>query len=257
MNYQNVTLAKERAQAQYDRARSNLLLMIILTMVNVGLAIAESYTMMLFSATVPYYVVIFGFLTYGTTLATVCFVVAALCMLGYLLCWNFSKTHYGWMIGALVMFILDTLFLVYILMDMQDASNVIDILIHIWVLYYLVIGVVNGHRLKKLSDVVPVVEEETDENIDTKPLYMADTDCKSRTLLETDFEGRHISYRRVKRTNELVIDGYVYQNAEMLIEPRHFLSAKLDGHEYQVGYDGLNSYIMVDGTRIAKKLRLW
>ena len=87
---------------------------------------------------------------------------------------------------------------------------------------------------------------------------MADTTVKSRILLEADAAGHHICYRRVKRINELVIDGYVYADVEMLIETAHVLAAQLDGHVFQAGFDGVaHSYIRVDGAQVARKLRLY
>ena len=64
--------------------------------------------------------------------------------------------------------------------------------------------------------------------------------------------------RRVKRINELVIDGYVYADVEMLMETAHALTAQMDGHVFQAGFDGVaHSYIRVDGVQVARKLRLY
>ena len=63
-------------------------------------------------------------------------------------------------------------------------------------------------------------------------------------------------YRRVKRVNELVISGYVYDEYVALAETAHCLSAKMDGHLIEVGYDGLSSsYLRVDGQQIQRKVR--
>lgn len=88
-------------------------------------------------------------------------------------------------------------------------------------------------------------------------MRVADTTVKSRTLLETDVHGHAVCYRRVKRTNELVIDGNVYDEIEMLMETAHALHATVDGHEIVVGYDGVSkSYVKVDGVVVGTKLRL-
>ena len=86
-------------------------------------------------------------------------VIAGICLLAYLLCWIFSKKHYGWMIAALVMFIMDTLALVGIYLMIEDFSGIMDLLIHAWVLYYLFLGVTNGRKLKQLPE--EVVEAES------------------------------------------------------------------------------------------------
>ncbi len=141
---------REVALKQLSVARGNLLLMIILTVINIILAAVGSDTMLLFSATVPYYVATIGILSEIGILAGTGLGIAAVILIIYLLCWIFSKKHYGWMIAALVLFILDTLAMIGIYMLYGDASGVLDIVIHAWVLYYLVIGVRYGYKLKKM-----------------------------------------------------------------------------------------------------------
>lgn len=99
---------------------------------------------------------------------------------------------------------------------------------------------------------------EGEEFIHTPILRIADTNVRSRVLLEADAAGHHICYRRVKRINELVIDGYVYADVEMLMETAHALTAQMDGHVFQAGFDGVaHSYIRVDGVQVVRKLRLY
>ena len=57
-----------------------------------------------------------------------------------------SKHHYGWMIAALVIFSIDTVAWAGICILVGDISG-----IYVLVLYYLIVGVINGHRLKQLS----------------------------------------------------------------------------------------------------------
>ncbi len=257
------------AQGKLKAARSNLLLMIVLTLLNIVLLFFKADYMLLFSATVPYFSVAVGMVSEISRFLIVGICLAAIILLAYLLCWIFSKKHYGWMIAALVLFIIDSLFMIGIYVISKDFSGVLDVVIHIWVLYYLVIGVKYGYRLKLLPK-----EEETEAAFEEEiygeelpaeeapgfdysaPLRRADEDVKYRVLLENDSLGHHICYRRVKRVNELVIDGYVYDDVEMLIESAHALEAKIDGHAFQVGFDGLNIYLRVDGSTVVKKLRL-
>jgi len=140
------------AQQKYSSARSNLLLMIGFTFINIVLLVLDSGTMLLFSATVPYISVLLGMLSESSILlaASVCLTVAI--MAAYLLCWLMSKKHYGWMIAALVLFSLDTLVMAGMYLFMQDFSGILDVLIHAWVLYYLIVGVINGHKLKTLPE---------------------------------------------------------------------------------------------------------
>lgn len=91
----------------------------------------------------------------------------------------------------------------------------------------------------------------------TKVLRVADTDVKSRTLLEASVQGYQICYRRVKSTNELVINGRVYDEVKAVIEFKHKLCAQLDGHHIEAGLDHQDySYILFDGELIKEKKRL-
>ncbi len=85
----------------------------------------------------------------------------------------------------------------------------------------------------------------------------ADLSVKCKILLEARIDGYHICYRRVKTVNELVINGVVYDEKKGLIEFAHNLSATIDGHTMEAGYDEDSmSYISYDKKRIKEKKRL-
>ena len=76
--------------------------------------------------------------------------------------------------------------------------------------------------------------------------------------METEAYGHKIIYRRVKRTNELVIDGRVYGEYVALMERPHELSAYIDGHMFVVGINSYSQmFIEVDGKQVASKTRFW
>lgn len=104
--------------------------------------------------------------------------------------------------------------------------------------------------------------EEAEANTQTPahstPLRRVEEDEKHRVLLEHEVFGHHICYRRVKRTNELVIDQYVYDEVTMLMETAHELRAVIDGCTIEVGFDGVaHSFVRVNGEKVASKLRLF
>lgn len=255
------SIPRDLAQRKYNAARSNLLMMIGFTLLNIILFLAGSSTMFLFSATIPYFAVTLGVIFEFTPVLVVCSVIAAAALVLYLICWHFSKRHHGWLIAALVMFCLDCAFLLWLYLPSLDVSGILDILIHAWVLYYLIIGVKYGAQLKKMPEATPQVSpgetEHLPELTDSTPLHRADEDVRFRVLLESEQFGRHICYRRVKRLNQLVIDGYVYDEVEMLFEKSHELSAVKDGHIIAVGLDGQFSYLAIDGETVAKIRRLY
>lgn len=259
----NIFMMKDKSfeKQMYDKARGNLLLMIILTLINVVLFFLGSETVMLFSATVPYMSILIGFLSEIDVIMQVCAIFTTVVMVMYLLCWVFSKRNPVWIIIAMVMFVIDTIALIWIYVGTQEASGIIDLVIHIWVLYYLFNGIKYGYKLKKMNDGIQetdeVIDNTTETIKDTSALYRADMDVKYRVLAEIDIYGYHVCYRRVKKTNELVINNYVYDTVEMFIEPPHKLTASINSHLFEVGNDGLHSYIRVDGQPLVKKIRIW
>ncbi len=246
------------AEEKYKVARANLLVMIGFTMLNIILALTGSSYMMLFSATFPYVMAGAASVSESQIVLIVCLSLAVVALGLYFLCWIFSKRHYGWMIVALVLFSLDTLILAGVYLRAKDTSGILDVVFHIWVLVHLARGIKYGHQLKTLPEEpeqVPTPETPSAPVADTTPLRRADTEVKHRVLLETQAAGYRICYRRVKRVNELVINGYVYWEMEMLVETAHELGAVLGGHQIQAGFDSRNSYIQVDGATVAKKMR--
>ena len=155
---------REMAEQKYASARSNLLLMLILTVVNIVLYVCGSYTMFLFSATVPYLMVVCSTIFFDMpALMIICIGIAAVILIVYLLCWIFSKKSSGWMVFALVLFIVDTVVMIALYVWMQEVSGILDAIIHILVLYYLFIGVRRGAQLPTL----PPDEEVSPETPET------------------------------------------------------------------------------------------
>ena len=157
-------------ESRYSAARANLLLVVAFTLVNTVLTLVGSDLYFLFSATIPYYLVLQGMFLCGKmpaeiyedmmfeffdpSLLVILSVIAAVILLLYFLAWLFSGKHrVGWMIFALVLFVLDTasLLLIYGL----SPNMILDILFHAWVLYYLVAGVMAHFKLKKLPQEDP------------------------------------------------------------------------------------------------------
>lgn len=266
---------REHYMQLYEIARKNLLIMLVLTIVNVVLVAVNSGVIMLFSATIPYFALSYGMYiaahSYSSTMLYLSIVLAVILIILYLICYLMSKKHYGWLIFATVMFVLDTLAMIGLYISVGEVSSILDIIIHILVLYYLISGSINGYKLSHL----PQEEQSMFSNVDDArfyamennddaisindnetSLYKADMNVKYRVLLESNVYGHEIVYRRIKRTNELVVDGYVYDTYQALAEKAHCLNAKVDGHLIQVGYNGIiSSYLKVDGQTVLKKIR--
>ncbi len=84
----------------------------------------------------------------------------------------------------------------------------------------------------------------------------ADVTVKARILLEVSHLGYHICYRRVKHTNELVVNGKVYDEKKGIMEFEHKLCANIKGHNIESGYDKEGySYITFNGEILERKRR--
>ena len=128
------------AVRKYNLARSNLFTAILLTIINILLGCVGANVYLLFSITFPYMMF---------DIRDIVFSIPAIVVLGvfivYYIC---SKKKPGFMIAALVTFILDFAFLIlYSLFiigfsefEITFADFIIDYLTHIWVLVYLIIG---------------------------------------------------------------------------------------------------------------------
>ena len=252
---------REQYEEIYNGARKNLLLMILLTVVNMVLLVLDAQVMMLFSATLPYVAVAIGMAGYSSTALTLSVVFAIVIIGLYLLCWWLSKKHYGWMFFAFVLFVLDTVALVAIYVSSGEISGILDTIMHVWILFYLLSGCIHGYKLNHLPEEVytssttqyPTIQG--NDSTDSYALRSAD-EVKCRILLQSKVHGHEVVYRRVKRVNELVVDGSVYDEMEALVEKAHELCASIDGHTIQVGFDGwCHSFLKVDGYTVLKKIR--
>lgn len=248
---EDVMTEREILQKKISSARVNLLLAILLTVVNVVLMYVGSGTMLLFSISFPYYMVIFAALGQSAVLLAV----AAASLIVYFICWLLSKKRTGWLLAAAIFMVLDTLFLAGLYLLAEEVSGIMDVLFHIWIMYYLFSGYGAAKKLKKLPP-EPEAEQTTEVLTNSAPIRRIDENEKCRVLLEAAHGSYRVCYRRVKKTNQLVINDYIYDEMELTIEPAHCLKAVLDGHQFEVGYDGhAQSYFKFDGNQVAKKTR--
>ena len=278
----------ERRTDRYESARGCLLAVAAFTLLNVILSATGTDMYFLFSASIPLLLMSLGSFLCGRypedfytgelegmefldmsffwVMVAVAVAISAL----YFVCWYFShRRRVGFMIAALVLFATDTL--LFFLFYGIAVEVLIDLLFHVAVLVYLILGVVAYYKQKRAvadgAETENLGDEDEDEDgdengdeedgepePDTPSLRFAE-EGKSRTLLEGTAHGRHIVYRRIGRVNELVIDGKVYDEYNALIERDHMLSAVLDGHVYLAGFEGVHSYISVDGEDLARKIR--
>lgn len=250
---------------KYEFSRNVLLGMLIITLVNIcvntALLMSGYEVGLAFSAVIPCFTAAFAVISKRL----VFYVVTVTFLMAYFCCWIFSKNHYGWMTLALGLFLVDTFSLFFTWAVFQGkAPGIGGVLLHIWILFYLIVGVQYGMQLKKISD--SVFSESGEDTIAVEPFggngnskkRLADLTAKARVFINFDMDGKNICFRRVRHVNELIVDGYVYDEIEMIMEPAHELVAIFDGHTIRAGYDGSSkSYLIIDDEEVAQKKRWW
>jgi len=281
---------RQTCEQKYQTSRINLLIVVIFTIINIVLLVTNADSYFLFSAFIPYFLVTLGMLLCGrfpadfytdglediefidSSFFIVMLVIAIAIVLLYLLAWIMSsKNRVGWLTFALVLFGIDTAGMLFI--GGISLESVIDIIFHGLVIYYLISGIIAHNKLKKLpieeasepagdGDFSEDINEEGEDDFaasetsDYIPLRVASRDAKHRVLAEARVGNYDICYRRVKSTNELVINGNVYDELNGVFESPHTLEARIDGHCITASYTGSHSVIEFDGEVVAKKLRL-
>ena len=187
------TAVQERSQreilcARYYSSRHNLLLVIIFSLINIVLLAINSGSYFLFSAFIPFMLVENGMFSCGlypaefyeeyypgmefagTSFMVVSCVLAAVILGLYLLSWFLSKKpRVGWMIFALVFFVIDTVAMLFLVTDL--SGWIIDILFHAFVIFSLTRGIVAYFKVKKLPmDAEPGADpiQASEENVNNE-----------------------------------------------------------------------------------------
>jgi len=182
----NNMLEKQTLEKKYLNSRVNLLFVVALTTVNLFLLVAQSDTYFLFSAYIPYLLVILGMHYsgmlpdefYGAELVKpeateqsvfyICVAIAVIVLVLYLASWLLSKKSAGWLIFALAFFVADTL--LFIVLEGIGLNSIIDLIFHGYVIYSLSMGVYANSKLKKLPlQEVMLMESDTTANTPADP----------------------------------------------------------------------------------------
>lgn len=161
------------AVGRYNLARTNLMLAVILTVVNIVLGAVGANMYLLFSIAFPYFMF---------DITDILWSIPAIVVLGiFVMYWICSKKKPGFMIAALVTFIFDCLFLVgYSLLltvisegEISVAEFILDYATHIWVLVYLIIGTKYAKRYKAaVAENPEIVEGSFAKNADMPKMKM-------------------------------------------------------------------------------------
>lgn len=171
-------------EAKYRNMRLSLLMIVIFSALNViSLVLLETY--FVFSAYIPLLVVSVGAGIYASSdifLFYIIFAIIALILvLPYFLCWLFGKKKLGWMIAALVIFSVDSLFFLVdflFALLMGEFTMILDLIFRVWALVSLAMGVSYGLKAAKEPAPAPAPNAEAGEYVP----YEQVSDDVTRTL---------------------------------------------------------------------------
>ena len=198
--------------AVYNSARSNLLTMLLFSLINLIFLVVEANTYFLFSSAFSYKIVCLGQL-YSYYLQTSSFfvmslILAVVWLLLFFLCWIFSKKRHGWLIFATLLFALDCIFLALsYTIFIFDPSQLLDILFHIAVMVYLIRGIW-AHKKLTHFPATPTYDPSLITN--RVPLYPLSPADEARILIQGVYNGIGLLLRRTQDTIEFAANGMVY-----------------------------------------------
>ncbi len=156
-----------KLEQRVDGGLVALVAVLIFTVINLGIMLANSTFYLLFSAAVPYYLTWLGrIMDNGTldgtgeiigTYTNTALVMAGVILAVYLLCAIFYKKSRFWMALAAILLLLDTLGLAVVAVFLlEDASGVIlDAVFHFWGLWQLFSALFAAGPLRRLRNAPP------------------------------------------------------------------------------------------------------
>ena len=136
---------KKNPVNNYKSSRFILLLVIIDTLFNFISAFVSANIFLPVGATIPMLFTILG-VAGALSGATVILIII---LLLYLLCWILSKKNYKWMIGAAVLYAIDTIVMFWFYGLSFDATRILDMIIHVYIMYCFISGCISGKIFKE------------------------------------------------------------------------------------------------------------
>lgn len=155
-----------KKSSTYDSARGMLLLVVLFTVLNIILNVTGGDSYFLFSASFPFFLVNLGMMLcgrypeefyegdlsemefFGTEFFVIMLAIALLITALYFFFWLMSsRRRVGWLLAALITFAVDTV--LFLLIYGFAVDVLLDLIIHVVVLGYLIVGVRAGYRERR------------------------------------------------------------------------------------------------------------
>ena len=155
---------------RFEKARSNLLAVIVFTVINIILLSFNAEISFLFSATLPQFIFAIG-KNLDSELGSNIFMIVGLIIaffiiITYFVFWILSKRIRIFILVSLIFFSIDSLVLLLLILNMEfNFSILFEVVFHGWILYYLIIGVNAWYNMRGINaDEYNVVLKEIKSN---------------------------------------------------------------------------------------------
>ena len=177
--YQQIS-ERRMLESKYNSARSNLLLVIVFSLINLILLITQSNVYFLFSAAIPYALTDLGMFYCGMyadeyytgelagieflepSFFVILLAISLIIIIFYFVCYLLSKKNkVAWLIVALVLFSLDTLVMFWYYGI--SVNMLLDLAFHVWMIVILALGIRAHFKLQALPPEQVVIEGEAVE----------------------------------------------------------------------------------------------
>ena len=248
-------------EKKFDVSRKNLLAVVIFSVVNILLLMFDTGMIFLFSVALPTLIFQIGQMISMEAGDSIFLIVASVISFAiialYGLCYILSKKYKGFICAALVLFSFDTLFLISTITLGFEPSVIMDIVFHIWIMYYLIVGTKAWLNLKNLP-----FDEQIEEYVDeicasnSAGSLRAETP-KGRIILSHRYENLEISVKRLFGMTELIVNGEVYAEQKGVFETSYTLDVYVDDVHITLTMDNLGKMeLYANGNLLAKKRRL-
>jgi len=249
-------------EAKFNKSRGNLILVFAFSVANIVMYLLEASFYFPFSAVFPSFAMGFGqgmTEEYGAGAYFIAGIfVGVVAASFYLICWLFSKKHKEFLLVALVLFCIDSLFLLWIAAFGFEASLLIDIAFHGWVIYSLIGGVRAWSALKKL----PPEELNPEYALPNAPVTpgaaIRPPSENGRIILSAAYGNLDIIVKRVYGVTELIVNGMVYAEQKGVVEVKYTMEACVDNILITVSMSNLGKMrLFANGDLLASKQRLF
>lgn len=267
-------------KALIKAAKSTIIFVAVLTVFNTILITVNSNTIFAFSVYIPQFIT-FAFSELAIEEGTKSFFYIGVALslfisLVYVAIWLGAKKKDSLIILALVLFSVDTAFLLYDAVIYREAYFIIDLLFHGWIIFELSMGVYSYFKLKKLPVEDDFMQQnsyyadyynsyphnefthmpgDTYERTDSTPIRISEN--KGRKIMAVEYNGMNVEVRRSMGLTELIVNGKVYAEQKGIIETEYTLSARVSGVEFSTTMTiQAVMFLFADGRQIAKKIRI-